>query len=244
MIKFQKEDNYLVTGASSGIGRAIASKIIELGGSVIAVARREEKLNELGAVSEVIDLSAKVDDLSSWMLDLAKKHGKIKGLALSAGVQETVPLRATNLSKARQLFELNYFANLALAKGFCDKRVNAGRGSSMVFISSNAAISGMPGLVNYSASKGALDAAVRAMAAELARDGIRVNSVLPGFVRTEMTEKWGSMNGPTYFEEMDKKYPLGIGRPEQLSGVACFLLSDSAGWITGQNIVVDGGGSL
>ncbi|MFH2033461.1 MAG: SDR family oxidoreductase [Candidatus Margulisiibacteriota bacterium] len=244
MIKFQKEDNYLVTGASSGIGRAIASKIIELGGSVIAVARREEKLNELGAVSEVIDLSAKVDDLSSWMLDLAKKHGKIKGLALSAGIQETVPLRATNLSKARQLFELNYFANLALAKGFCDKRVNAGRGSSMVFISSNAAISGMPGLVNYSASKGALDAAVRAMAAELARDGIRVNSVLPGFVRTEMTEKWGSMNGPTYFEEMDKKYPLGIGRPEQLSGVACFLLSDSAGWITGQNIVVDGGGSL
>jgi len=242
----------MVTGASSGIGKAIALKINELGGTVIAVGRNIERLKNIKSSSKypknfsvkIRNLSQNLDDLPKWMLEIAKRYGKFKGLILSAGVQQIIPLKVLNTKKAKELFNINYFSNLALCKGFCDKRVSIEKGSSIVIISSIASIKGDKGIINYSASKGAINSAVKSMAIEVAKQGIRVNAVLPGFVITEMTEKWKNIYNEEFIKKMNNKYPLGIGHPADITDFCCFLVSDSAKWITGQSIVVDGGATL
>jgi len=252
MIRFDQTDIILVTGASSGIGKAVALRINELGGRIIAVSRSRGALEAMrnctrhpeNVILETRDLAKDLDDLPSWTTDLAGRHGRLKGLVLSAGEQQILPLKALTLKKAKDLFDLNYFANVALCKGFCDKRANAGPGSAIVFISSIASLLGAPGIGNYSASKGAVNAFVKSLAAEMARDRIRVNAVLPGFVKTELIKKWADIYTEQYIADLDKKYPLGIGHPEYISALVVFLLSPSAEWITGTSVVIDGGATL
>ena len=252
MAKFERSDIFLVTGASSGIGRQTALRINELGGSVIATARRAQKLADLKEKAthpdslfiEEKDLSKDLDDLPKWVLSLSKKYGKLKGVVMAAGVCQIFSLKAISIQKTKELFDINFFSNLALAKGFCDKRVNIGSGSSMVFVSSVGSMVGEAGLSEYSASKGAINSAVRSLAMEHGKLGIRVNSVLPGIVRTEMIEMLGDIYDQKYLDEMSAKYPLGLGNPQDVADPICFLLADEARWITGQNIVIDGGGSL
>ena len=108
---------------------------------------------------------------------------------MSAGLQHIVPLQAsTTDEKTRELFEINYFANIQLAKGFCDRRSHVSGNSAIVFVSSIASIRGSRGLVGYASSKGAVNAAMRSISTEVAPLGIRVNAILPGFVRTNMNE--------------------------------------------------------
>lgn len=252
MIKFNGNEIFIVTGGSSGLGKAIALKINELGGTVIAVARNQEKLRELKDLSsnpqrmhlEIKDLSENIGDLPIWVLGLSKKYGKLTGLVLSAGIMQTISLQALDIEKAKQLFDINYFSGIALCKSFCDKRANIGLGGAIIFISSISSIRGRPGAVNYSASKGAIDSAVKAMAVEVARRGIRVNSILPGLVDTEMKGEFGDNIPEDRFNEILNKHILGIGKPEDIANMVCFLLSNNARWITGQCFVVDGGASL
>ncbi|MBI5698806.1 SDR family oxidoreductase [Candidatus Saganbacteria bacterium] len=252
MIEFKNDETFIVIGASSGIGKAIALRINELGGGVVGVARNATRLEEVRQTSrfpqrffvEDRDLTIDMDKLPEWMLGLSKKHGRFKGLVLSAGIQQTIPLKGLDIEEAKKLFDINYFSGIAISKGFCDRRVNFGKGSSIIMISSIASLKGTGGLINYSASKGALNSAIKSMAVEVAKDGIRANTVLPGFVMTEMIKDWRETYSEAYIDEMEHKYPLGIGKPEDLTGIVCFLLSDDSRWITGQNIVVDGGGSL
>jgi NAD(P)-dependent dehydrogenase (short-subunit alcohol dehydrogenase family) len=252
MISFDSSHVFLVTGASSGIGRATALVINALGGTVICVARDEKRLQAVREscdnpdrfYTQSLDLSNDLDDLPRWMRSLCKEYGKFKGMVLCAGIQQIIPLAALSISQAKELFDINFFAVLALCKGFCDRRVNIGKGSSIVLISSIASITGNSGIIAYSASKGAINASVRSMAVEMAIQGIRVNAVLPGFVETEMIEKWKNVYDTAYIEKMRKKYPLGLGSPEDVADLCCFLLSEKARWITGQEFVIDGGGSL
>lgn len=246
-----EHDIYLVTGASSGLGRAIALKINELGGRVIAVARDVERLRQTKLASKYSenlitvtrDLSSNMDDLPSWVLGIAKEHGKLKGMVLSAGIQQTIPLQAFSVEEAKTLFDINYFANIALTRGFCDKRSNIGVGSSVIFLSSISSIRGVKGLLNYGASKGAVNSAVKAIALEVAKQGIRINSLLVGYVATEMlNELWSNYEGKK--EEIEDQYPLGLGKTEDVANYVCFLLSDKARWITGSNVVMDGGASI
>jgi len=118
------------------------------------------------------------------------------------------------------------------------KNLNARQLCSIIFISTIAAQFGAKGLSAYSASKAALDALMKSLAVELAPD-VRANSVLPGAVRTPMTEPL--FNDPDTAARLLRDYPLGIGLPSDVVNVVEFLLSDKAGWITGQQIVVDGG---
>ena len=143
-----------------------------------------------------------------------------------------------------QVFNLNVFAALSMAKGITDKRVIEVEGGSLVFISSIASILGQPGLVNYSASKAALNGAMRAMAKELAPRKIRVNNVLPGFVMTEMIEKWKDVYNSDYVEKMRLSYPLGLGSAKDVSNMVVYLLNDQAKWITGSEFNVNGGATL
>ncbi|OHD06018.1 MAG: hypothetical protein A2086_06065 [Spirochaetes bacterium GWD1_27_9] len=252
MVKFNNDDFFIVTGANSGIGKSIALKISELGGTVIAVGRNIENLNKLKEDSnygknihiEVKDLVEDVESIDKWFTELKNRFGKFRGMVLSAGLLDIIPINALSLKKAKSLFDINYFVNLYMCKYFSDNRNNVGEGASIVVLSSIASIKGDVGIINYSASKGAINSMVKSMAVEFSKKKIRVNSVLPGFVLTEMIDKWKNVYTDEYIESMNTKYPLGIGKPEYIADTVCFLLSDSAKWITGQNISVDGGASI
>jgi NAD(P)-dependent dehydrogenase (short-subunit alcohol dehydrogenase family) len=240
MIRFQGSDVFLVTGASAGIGAALARLLVELGANVVGVGRDGGRLEEVGGSTaapdrfhpEPRDLGETLEDLPSWVGGMARRHGPLRGLVHSAGVVEVVPLKALSVEGARRLMDLNLLAGLALARGFTRRGVHAGPGSSLLFLSSIQAHRGTAGVVSYSASKGAVEAAVRSLAVELAPKGLRVNAVAPGYIATAMTERFPP--------EADRE----LGSPEDVAPLAAFLLSDKARLITGQAVVIDGGGSL
>ena len=248
----KNKELYLITGGTSGIGKGVVLKLNQLGHFVIVVGRSNDKLELIrqearypeNILFESKDLS-KSEGLDKWVLNLSKKHGKLKGCVLSAGIQQIMAISSPlSIEKCKELFEVNFFSNMQIAKGFCDRRVNIGKGSSVVFISSIASIRGNSGLVCYAASKGAINSAVKSLAKEVARYGIRVNAILPGFVMTEMIEKWKKVYNEDFIKKIDKEYPLGLGKVEHVVEPILFLLSDEAKWITGCELVVDGGGSL
>ncbi len=148
-----------------------------------------------------------------------------------------------SVENALEIFNINYFGNLQLIKGLLDRRAKSNIGASFIWISSNASIKAQKGLCNYSASKAGVNASVRSLALEIAPK-YRINAISPGFTMTEMIENWSSIYDKDYIESMDKSYPLGIGKPSQITPLVCFLLSEDSTWITGQNIIIDGGGSL
>jgi len=249
---YTQKDIFLVTGATSGIGKGVVLSLLSQGAKVIAIGRDSKKLaslkseaiNKNNLILEEKDLS-NCDGLDKWILNIVKKYGKVKGLVLSAGIQQITPISSPlSVEKSKELFEINYFSNIQLAKGFCDRRANIGKGSSVVFLSSIASIKGNMGIVGYAASKGAINSAVKSLALEVAKLGIRVNAVLPGFVKTEMILRWKEVYNKKYMEKMNNEYPLGIGKVEDITGPILFLLSDESQWITGSEIIVDGGASL
>ena len=252
MIQFSEHETFVVTGASSGIGRATALRLHGLGANVVGVGRNTVRLGELKAETgeslrmhvEQKDLTEDLDALHAWVRGIKDRYGPLRGLILAAGMQQTVPLQAMAMDQAKALFDLNYFSHICLARGFCDRRVHAGTGSSIVFISSTVSVRPVPGIISYSASKGAIDAAMRAMAIELAHLGIRINAVSPGFVRTRMVESWEQTSTEEQLQKRREQHPLGFGRPEDVADACCFLVSESARWITGHCLVVDGGGGL
>lgn len=252
MISFTRDDVFLVTGASSGFGKAVTLKLNELGSTVIGISRSAGRLKEAFKKAQnadrlivmEYDLANTHNDIPKMVRQLAKEYGSLKGLVHCAGVLDLVPLSGFDPEKARKLFELNYFAALALAKGFSRKGVYRQGASSVVFLSSATSIMGQKGVVNYSGSKGALNSATKSMALELAPKGIRVNAVLPAHISTSMADSVYDVYSKKYKEELQFMYPLGPGTPDDVANLLAFLLSDRARWITGQNIVIDGGRCL
>jgi len=166
------------------------------------------------------------------------------GFVHSSGMQNNKSLRYTSHDEVKELFNVNFFSALAISKGISDRRVTD-KTASIVFISSIASTNGSAGIISYSSSKAALNGAMRSLAAELAPQNIRVNSILPGFVDTEMTQKWNEIYNEEYIENISKSYPLGIGSPEDIKGLVLFLIDDSKSkWITGSEFEINGGAKL
>lgn len=241
----------LVSGVSSGLGFQIALDLLATGYSVLGISRHQtQKVQQLleeypeRFYFESLDLTVDIDILPKWVIAQSKQKGRFTGLVHSAGLQQILPLQVNTYNNMLNVFNLNVFAGLALARGIADKRVMDEKGGAIVFISSVASKIGQSGLVNYSASKAALNGAMRAMAKELAPRNIRVNSVLPGFVMTEMIEKWQDVYDEVYIERMSTQYPLGIGQPQDVSNTVCFLLDEKSRWITGSEFDVNGGARL
>ena len=249
MISFNADQRILVTGASSGIGETIALRLNALGATVIASGRNMEKLAAVKNRAEhpqrfhiePLDLTADMNTLPVWIKTLKERYGKLGGLVPCAGHAGVMPLREYSLAEAGRLFDIHVHVPLLLAKGFADRRNNIGCGSSIVFISSAAAIAKEAGLAAYGGAKNALLAAAAVLSKELAPQQIRVNSIAPGVVRSPMGEAYLSFLSDEAREKELAAYPLGLGEPEDVAGMASFLLSDAGKWITGQTIVMDGG---
>jgi NAD(P)-dependent dehydrogenase (short-subunit alcohol dehydrogenase family) len=152
----------------------------------------------------------------------------------------TAPVRAIGEEDCRKLMQVNAEAGFFLAKAIAAKKCHASS-ASIVFIASVASMTGQAGRSLYCMSKGALVSLTRALAIELAPKAIRVNCISPGQVRTEMDASIRGKLTPDQYEAVEKSHPLGIGEPLDVAQAAAFLLGDTGKWVTGTNMVVDGG---
>lgn len=239
--------NILITGASSGIGRQCAISCSQMGANVILVARNEERLKETLGVMEGVNHLIKVLDLTIYneveiaIKDIVAKMGRIDGVLHAAGISTTLPMKLVNIEKLEEFFHANVFAAYNLTKEICKVGNFSKSGGSIVFFSSIMGVVGENGKSLYGMTKGALLSATRSLSCELAKKNIRVNSVSPGVVITPINKDLPHIADPEKRSMLEKKHLLGLGEPEDVANTCIFLLSDASRWITGQNIIVDGG---
>ncbi|MBX9365410.1 SDR family NAD(P)-dependent oxidoreductase [Streptomyces sp. WAC04114] len=231
----------LVTGATSGIGRAIAVKLAEAGATVYVTGRRAELGKETVELIEraggtghfVVADVANIDDVRR----LAEEVGEVDVLVNNAGI---FPFSATPeqpLDSYERVFDVNVRATYFLTAALVPAMVAKGKGA-IVNVSSVAGQIGTPFGSAYNATKAAMDALTRSWAVEFGAAGVRVNSVAPGPIRTDMAvETVGEM-----FDEFSRNTPLArAGEPEEIAEAVAFLASDKAGYITGAVLAADGG---
>lgn len=237
----------LVTGASSGIGRAIAIELGRRNAKLILVGRNQEALAQVSGQigpeqSHVLPLDlADPAAILPAVQGVVAKQGGIYGLCHAAGVPETRPISAIKLEGLRAVMDVNLAAGIELARAVCRRDIMGDEGGAVLFIASIYARVGMAGQISYSASKGAVTAAARAMAVELARRKIRVNCLSPGLVHTAMTQASFGNLASSHLKEIEAAHPLGPGTPEDVARAAAFLLAPQNAWITGIDLVIDGG---
>ena len=222
----------LVTGASSGIGRATAIECSRLGARLVLTARNEQRLYETLSLLEGEGHSMVVADLTRAedIARLVKTVPQIDGFVCNAGITVRRPVNFLKAEELNDVFATNTFAGFMLTKALMKaKKVN--KGGSMVFLSSMAARKVTPGNAMYAASKAAIESFSRSWS----------NAILPGMVETKMT--MGGMLDSELIERDKAHYLLRrYGRPEEISWAIIFLLSDASKWITSTSLMVDGGG--
>jgi NAD(P)-dependent dehydrogenase (short-subunit alcohol dehydrogenase family) len=237
----------LITGASSGIGKAIAENCIDKGASIIVFGRSITKLRDVFKKtdsSKIAFLEIDLSDIDS-IFDKISDIENIDAIVHSAGMLELRPLRAVGYDNLRETMKLNFESPVMLTN-FLLKKKKINKGGSIVFISSiNGNRIGNVGYLSYASSKAALIGAMKVIALELAPKKIRVNSVLPGVIKTEMALKLEESISKEAIDEDIKKYPLkSYGTPEDVANIVNYLISDVSNWVTGSEFVIDGGFTL
>jgi len=238
----------IITGASSGIGRQCAVSCDQLGASIVLLGRNMERLNETQSLMQngsrhlVYSLDLCQYNLVEQILtEVVAKIGKIHGVINSAGISTTLPFKMVTPVKLNEFFQVNVFAAMNLARLVTKKAYISEKGGSIVFISSVMGIIGEVGKSLYGMSKGALISGSRSLALEFAEKKIRFNCVSPGVVTSPMSKDVVYSKDEESFNKIKSYHPLGLGQPEDVANACMFLLSDAAKWITGSNLVVDGG---
>jgi len=239
-----KGKTILVTGASSGIGSTIAMECSKMGANVIITGRNSERLQEtFKQLSPNEEHLCKVADLSiKEELDaLVDSLPNLDGVVHCAAMLKKLPLKFINEKAWQETMETNLIAPAILSQRLVKKnKIN--NSGSVVFISSIAASVASFGNISYMASKGAINSLSRGMALELAAKGIRVNTIQPALIKTNLTDKALSEEDLNNYLA---KFPLGrFGKPEEVAYGVIYLLSDASVWVTGTSITIDGGVTL
>ena len=236
----------VITGASSGVGRAVAILVSQLGGHGVLIARRGDELQKTADMMKghsalyVSDLED-IDRIGDLVRRLVDEQGPVDGFVHCAGVLTTVGLRGITTPVVEKTMKINFYSFLELAKNLTASGAYR-PGMSMVGISSAAASQGHLGKTLYSASKAALESAIRCLARELAPKNIRANCVAPAIIRTPLLDLYLKQAGASnnVREALARQY-LGIGEPEDVAAMVAFLLSSASRLITGATLPVDGG---
>jgi NAD(P)-dependent dehydrogenase (short-subunit alcohol dehydrogenase family) len=243
-----KGKHVVIVGASSGIGGETARQCASVGATVSICARREDRLKEVLASLggerphryAVLD-AGQSERIEPCFDELARANGPIDGLVYAAGTGPVWPLPTITAEKIQSLFSVNV-AGAILATKAAVKRVPKS-GGSIVWVSSiSARRAGGAAKTVYAATKGAMDSGTMALAYELARKKIRVNSIAPGAVETEMWKFDVVEREQT--QKIFDAHPLGVGQPLDVALACVYLISDAARWITGTVLTIDGGYSI
>lgn len=238
----------IVAGASSGIGRQTAITLSRLGATVILLARREEQLKSVidelegfGHSYYRVDFS-ELDSLDTAFSKIVTEQGLIDGLVYSAGITMDLPFKMFTPSKLEKIFSVNFYGFAESVRQITKKgRYNSGL--RIVGVSSVASLIGKKADMGYSATKGAMNSAIRSMAIELAEKSICINAVAPGMINTKMYKDFVEQNGADSYANqsiLNRQY-LGIGEPEDVANLIAFLLSPASRFISGLVIPIDGG---
>jgi NAD(P)-dependent dehydrogenase (short-subunit alcohol dehydrogenase family) len=235
----------LITGAASGFGRSIAQRLapahrlllVDINAEKLEIARKtcHEPDRHLTWVRDLSRLEGIGEELASF---LTARNIQITHFVHSAGIFGIQFVRANEMTFVNRLFNINVFSAMEIIRPLAQKRVNKGMLRSITFISAIGSRIGGKGYYVYAASKGALNAMTLSLAVELAPD-VRVNAVLPGTVETEMSKDY--FTDPDFVTSVRSIHPLGFGQAKDVADAVEFLSSDRARWITGEELVVDGG---
>jgi NAD(P)-dependent dehydrogenase (short-subunit alcohol dehydrogenase family) len=230
-----------VVGASGGIGQACVQELAALGAAAVLCGRDTQKLSARAPGRSAV-LAVDLEKPETFAA-AAQQLPLLDGLVFAAGVALVRPFTLTDAAALRRVLAVNVEGPLLLLREIMRAR-RLSAGSAVVFIGSIAAHRGAPGYTAYSASKGALVSAVRGLALEAAGAGIRVNVISPGLVQTAMADDLAGQMTAEQAKAYAASYPLGLGRPEDVARGATFLLSSAARWMTGADLVMDGGATL
>jgi NAD(P)-dependent dehydrogenase (short-subunit alcohol dehydrogenase family) len=233
----------LVTGASSGIGRTIAVECSKMGATLVISGRNEDRLNETFNKLVQGNHIKIIGDITNHEVQkkIVELCPALQGIVHCAGIVKTLLIKFVTEDVLFELMNTNLFAPLLITKGLLRaKKIE--RAASIVFISSLGARIANSGNGVYSATKGAINSIAKTLALEVSPLKIRVNCILPGMINTELLDSFSVTK-----EQLDKdrlKYTFGYGEPEDVAYSAIYLLSNATKWMTGGEIILDGGLTL
>lgn len=237
----------VITGGNSGMGYGTAKVLQELGATVIITGRRKEAIDQAAralGVTAILSDQAKLEDIDNLVKEVSEKFGKVDILYINAGISATATIELETPENFDQINNVNYKGVFFTLSKFIPYLND---GASVVVLSSILASTVSPGLSVYSASKAAVSSLVKTAALELAARKIRVNSISPGAIDTELFSKMGmdeaTLSGMTDY--LTSLTPIGrIGKPEEIGQLVAFLSSNEASFITGSDHIIDGGATL
>ena len=237
----------IVTGASSGIGQQVAISCSKMGAKVALIGRNQERLEEtrkqLSGEGHLV-ISYDLTDLEhqkELVSDIVSKIGPVDGLVNCAGISATLPFKLMKPEKVEELFRTNVFATIELTRQVLGvKNVNK-EGASVIFFASVMGCVGENAKSLYSFTKGALISGCRSLAIEYAPRKVRINVVSPGVVETPINKNQSYLADPERRKATEALHPLGLGRADDIANACVYLLSDASRWVTGQNLIIDGG---
>lgn len=237
---------FIVTGASSGIGRSVVHLLNSLGADLALIGRNKTTLKATRDSSThpercqlyEFDL-LHYENIDALIKQICDDMGPLAGMVYSSGISPISPLRGTKYSRWDEVMRINLYSFIEMLKCYSSRRYyNVG---SIVAISSTAATMPEKGQIMYAASKAALNAAVSATAHELSEKNIRINAVMPGLIKTEMTEKFATIGPDNFLQAQEAKQLLGLGSPPDIANFVIFLLSSMSAFCTGRSYYADGG---